>query len=83
MTLFFLLSLTIALIAASVGYQSREEIVTPFSFIVAVISLMISLVLAPWMVQLLILVVGVLGMRYFCDRHSCQNSLSSPPSDSK
>lgn len=74
MTLSFLILLAIALIAALVAYQSQEEIVKVFSVIVMVISLLLSFAWASWLVQILILVVSLGALRYFCDRHSCHNA---------
>lgn len=73
----FLIPLAIALIAAYIQYQSREEMVTIFSAIVGVIGLLVSIVLAPWVIQLVLLVTGLAGMRYFCYRHSCNNALDA------
>lgn len=73
MTLSFLIPLAIALIAGYVAYQGQEEIVTLFSTILAIISLVVTFVLAPWVVQILVLVSGLAGLRYFCYRHSCQS----------
>jgi len=75
MMLSFLISLAIALVAALMAYQSREEIVTIFSLIVMAIGLLVSIAWVPWFVQILILVVGLGGMRYFCYRHSCQDDI--------
>lgn len=79
MAISFFIPFAIALIAAVVGYRSREEIVTVFSAIIAAVSLFLSFVLAPWLVQISILLAGLAGMRYFCHRHSCQNSLENQP----
>ena len=77
MTLSFLIPFAISLIAGFIAYQGQEEIVTLFSTILAIISLVLTFVLAPWMVQILVLVAGLAGLRYFCDRHACQNSSGS------
>ncbi|OLP19941.1 hypothetical protein BST81_02965 [Leptolyngbya sp. 'hensonii'] len=73
MAISFLIPLTIALAAAYTRYQTQEEMVAVFATIIALINLVLSFVLAPWMVQGLILVGSFLGLRYFCYRHSCQN----------
>lgn len=75
----FLIPMAIALIAAYIRYQVHEEIVSIFATLIALLSLILSFVLAPWIVQILILVGGLAGVRYFCDRHSCQQSLADPP----
>jgi len=75
MPLSFLIPLAIALPLALLSYQSREEIVSTFSAIVAFISLVVSFILAPWMVQIGILLLGLGGIRYFCHRHSCQETV--------
>lgn len=64
--------LAIALVALYVRYQFPEEIVVLLSNILSIFCVLMSFALAPWKVQILILVVGLLGMRYFCYRHSCQ-----------
>jgi uncharacterized membrane protein YciS (DUF1049 family) len=74
MSLSFLVPLAIALIAAIIGIQSQEEIVAVFSTIVAALSLLLSFILAPWMVQIFILISGLAGLRYICHRNSCQDS---------
>jgi hypothetical protein len=43
------------------------------STIAAIVGLIISFVLAPWMVQILILLGSLGAMRYYCYRHACQN----------
>ncbi|WP_431658482.1 hypothetical protein [Pantanalinema rosaneae] len=74
----FLIPFVIAVIAAFVAYQSREEIVKIFSIIVMAISLLLSFAWAPWFVQTLVLVTSLGGIRYFCDRHSCHNPSKLP-----
>jgi hypothetical protein len=74
MALSFLIPFAIALVAAYIGYQSREEIIKVFSMIVMAISLLVSFAWAPWFVQILVLVTSLGGMRYFCDRHSCRDA---------
>lgn len=74
----FLIAFTLAFVAAYLGYHSQEEIVALFFVIVAVISLVTSFVLAHWIMQILILGASLSGIRYFCYRHSCQNSLDNP-----
>lgn len=74
MILSFIFPFAIALIAAWIAYQSREEIVKIFSIIVMAISLLVSFAWAPWLVQILVLSLSLVEMRYFCDRHSCQNA---------
>ncbi|HEY9663330.1 MAG TPA: hypothetical protein V6C65_33200 [Allocoleopsis sp.] len=75
MTLSFVFPFAIALIAAWIAYERHEEIVKTFFVIVMAISLLVSFAWAPWLVQSLILVVSLGAMRYFCDRHSCQNAV--------
>ena len=74
MVLSFFIPFAIALVAAWIAYQSQEEIVKIFFVIVMAISLLVSFAWAPWLVQILILVVSLGAMRYFCDRHSCQDA---------
>lgn len=74
MTFSFIIPFAIALITAWIAYESQEEIVKTFFVIVMAISLLISFAWAPWLVQILILVVSLGAMRYFCYRHSCQNT---------
>lgn len=74
MALSFFIPFGVALVAAFVAYQSREEIVRTFAMIIMVINLLVSFVGAPWLLQLLILAASLGGMRYFCVRHSCQNT---------
>jgi lipopolysaccharide/colanic/teichoic acid biosynthesis glycosyltransferase len=75
MTPSFLIPFAIALVAAWIAYQSQEEIVKAFFVIVMAISLLVSFAWTPWLVKILILSTSLGGMRYFCDRHSCQNSI--------
>jgi len=70
----FLIPFAIALISAWIVYESQEEIVKTFFVIVMAISLFMSFAWAPWLVQILILVASLGAMRYFCYRHSCQNT---------
>ncbi len=70
----FLIPLTITLVAICVQYQTQEEIIAIFSTIVAIVCFCLSLFLAPWGVQILILLTGLAGMRYFCRSYSCQES---------
>lgn len=74
MVLSFFIAFAIALVAAWIAYQSQEEIVKTFFVIVMAISLLVSFAWAPWLVQILILVVSLGAMRYFCDRHSCHSA---------
>ncbi|MBE9182353.1 hypothetical protein IQ268_27785 [Oculatella sp. LEGE 06141] len=74
MPLSFIIPFAIALISAWIAYESQEEIVKTFFVIVMAISLLVSFAWAPWLVQTLVLVVSLGAMRYFCDRHSCQNT---------
>ncbi len=74
MTLSFIIPFAIAVITAWIAYESQEEIVKTFFIIVMAISLLMSFAWAPWLVQILILVVSLGAMRYFCYRHSCQNT---------
>ncbi len=74
MLLSFFIPFAIALVAAWIAYQSQEEIVKIFSMIVMAISLLLSFAWAPWLVQILILSTSLGGMRYFCDRHSCNDA---------
>lgn len=75
MLLRFFIPLVIALVAALIAYQSREEIVKTFSIIIMAISLLVSFAWAPWLLQVLVLALSVGGMRYLCHRHSCQDAL--------
>ncbi|WP_416668659.1 hypothetical protein [Egbenema bharatensis] len=75
----FLIPLAIALVAIYIQYQTQEEIVAIFSIVIAIVCFFLSLVLAPWMVQILILVAGLGGMRYFCRSHSCQDAAGKEP----
>ncbi len=74
MTTSFLIPFAIALLSAFVAYQSQEEIVKAFFVIVMAISLLVSFAWASWLVQILILSTSLGGMRYFCDRHSCNDA---------
>ena len=74
MTLSFIIPFAIALIAAWIAYESQEEIVKTFFIIIMAISLLVRFAWAPWLVQILVLLVSLGAMRYFCDRHSCQNA---------
>ncbi len=74
MALSFFIAFAIALIATWIAYQSQEEIVKIFFVIVMAISLLVSFAWASWLVQILILTASLGGMRYFCDRHSCNTS---------
>ncbi|MGQ9871232.1 hypothetical protein [Leptodesmis sp.] len=65
--------MTISLIAAFVRLRTQEEMTAILSTIVAIGGLLISFVLAPWIVQILILLGSLGAMRYYCYRHSCQN----------
>lgn len=78
MTLSFIIPFAIALITAWIAYESQEEIVKTFFVIVMAISLLVSFAWAPWLVQILVLVVSLGAMRYFCYRHSCQNTSKLP-----
>lgn len=73
MLLSFLIPLAIALVAAFVSVHSREEIVAVFFTIVASFSLLLSFILASWTIQILILILGLAGLRYMCHQHSCQD----------
>lgn len=75
MTTSFLIPFAVALLSAFIAYRSQEEIVKAFSVIVMSISLLVSFAWAPWLAQILILSTSLGGMRYFCDRHSCQDSI--------
>ena len=74
MTTSFLIPFAIALLSAFTAYQSQEEIVKAFFVIVMAISLLLSFAWTPWLVQILILLTSLGGMRYFCDRHSCHDA---------
>jgi lipopolysaccharide/colanic/teichoic acid biosynthesis glycosyltransferase len=76
MTLSFLIPFAIALVAAFMAYQSQEEIVKTFCVIVMTISLLVSFAWAAWLVQILILVASLGGVRYFCYRHACQDAMN-------
>lgn len=68
------ISSVIALITAVVlGFLSlnTDDAFTIFFAIVAVISLVISLILVSWVVKLVILIGGLGAMRYYCYRHAC------------
>ncbi len=78
MSVTFFIPFAIALVAAWIAYQSREEIVKAFSVIVMAISLLVSFAWASWLVQILILAGSLGTMRYFCDRHSCHDPTKLP-----
>ena len=63
MRLFFLLPLTVGLIALYVSRKSAGKIV-PVADLVAALSLLVSLVSAPWELQLLILAIAIGGTRF-------------------
>ena len=63
MHLFFLLPLTTGIIALYISRTSAGKIV-PVADLVAVFSLLVSLVSAPWEVQLLILAIAIGGTRF-------------------
>lgn len=71
----FVIPFAIALVTAYIAYQTQEEIIKAFSAIVMAISLLISFAWAPWWVQILILLTSLGGLRYFCVRYSCHNTV--------
>lgn len=73
MNLSFLIPLVISLIAAFLRFHTQEEMTAILSTIAAIVGLIISFVLAPWTVQILILLGSLGAMRYYCYRHACQN----------
>jgi len=77
MVLSFVIPFIIALVAAFIAYQSQEEIVKAFSIIIMAVSLLVSFAWAPWLVQILILISSLGGMRYLCNRHSCQDVINN------
>lgn len=62
MRLFFLIPLTISLAASYVFKNSADEI-AELTGLVIVVSLILSLVLAPWQFQLLVLMLVTIGTR--------------------
>ena len=54
--------------------QHSPEAVSLFFMVLAVLGLIISFVLAPWMMQILFLVFGLLWMRYLCRKTGCDKS---------
>lgn len=73
----FLIPFAIALVAAFIGYHSREEIVKAFAIVIMAVSLLVSFAWTPWFVQILILLTSLGGMRYFCYRHACHDALKT------
>lgn len=75
MAISFLIPLAIALIAIYIRSHNQEEIIRLLSTIIAVISVCLSLALAPGRFQILVLVVTVWKV-WRCCRESCKNPAS-------
>jgi hypothetical protein len=71
MTLFFLIPLFTCLISGYIFKKGVDEI-TYFAGILAVISLIISLVLAPWQFQLLLLIVVLISTQRLLEKNEYQ-----------
>ena len=80
MHLFFLLPLAIGLVTTYIAYQSEDDI-TYFTATMATISFVISLILAPWQLQLLLLLAIIASARQLWLNFDTQNETEEEQSD--
>lgn len=68
-----LLPLLIALVAGFISLNLDDALAVFFAMI-ALISLLVSLILTPWFVKALVLAAVLGAFRYYCYRHACDNA---------
>jgi hypothetical protein len=64
MAISFLIPLAIAAITIYARYQIQEEIMVVLFNLTAAIGILLGFIMAPWIVQISLLAVGLWGMRY-------------------